>query len=81
MNDEFRFVVRSSPGGGRRKSESAAAMKSALETFSIHYLPGDDDIDVTLETLEVEEGAKKAVTQKYLDIRDGGLVVSLFEPT
>ena len=63
VNDEFRFVVRSRAGG-----ESAASMKSALETFSIHYLPGDDDIDVTLETLEVEEGAKKTVTQKYLDI-------------
>ena len=30
---------------------------------------GDSDVDVTLETLEVEEGAQKAITNKYLDIR------------
>ena len=71
VNDEFRFVVR---GRARRKSGGGgaadAAMVSAVETFSVIYQPGDDDVDVTLESLEVEEGAKKAVTEKYLNIRD-----------
>ena len=66
VSDEFRFVVR---GRARRKSGDAA-MVSAVETFSVIYQPGDDDVDVTLESLEVEEGAKKAVTEKYLNIRD-----------
>ena len=79
LNDEFRFVVRGRAAeGGRRgggagavASASAAAMVSAVQTFSVIYLAGDDDVDVNLETLEVEEGAKKAISEKYLNIRDG----------
>ena len=86
VNDEFRFVVR---GRARRRAEGgssrggggvAAAMVSAVQTFSVHYLPGDDDVDVTLESLEVEEGAKKAVTEKYLNIRDNShLVITCYQ--
>ena len=71
VSDEFRFVVRGRArrGTGGRSGDDAAAMVSAVQTFSVHYLPGDDDVDVTMESLEVEEGAKKAVTEKYLNIR------------
>ena len=50
-------------------------MVSAVQTFSVIYVAGDDDVDVNLETLEVEEGAKKAISEKYLNIRDGRLTL------
>ncbi len=58
VEDHFTFVVQTERG-----------LKSALQTFKVHYVPGDADVDITLESLEVEEGAKKAITNKYLDIR------------
>ena len=79
VNDGFRFVVRGkarrrskggSSSGGGGGGGTAATMVSAVQTFSVIYLPGDDDVDISLESLEVEEGAKKAVTEKYLNIRD-----------
>ncbi len=36
------------------------------------YIPGDSNVDVTLETLEVEEGGSRAVTERHLSIRWGG---------
>jgi hypothetical protein len=58
VEDQFTFVVQTGRG-----------LKSAVQTLQIHHIPGDADVDITLESLEVEEGAKKAVTNKYLDIR------------
>ena len=86
LNDEFRFVVRGRAaegsgrgglrgGGAGAFAASAAAMVSAVQTFSVIYVAGDDDVDVNLETLEVEEGAKKAISEKYLNIRDGRLTL------
>ena len=34
--------------------------------FRVHYVPGDLDVDITLERLEVEEGSKRTITPKYL---------------
>ena len=62
-------------GGTGAAAASAAAMVSAVQTFSVIYVAGDDDVDVNLETLEVEEGAKKAISEKYLNIRDGHLTL------
>ena len=82
LNDEFRFVVRGraaegSGRGGGAGASAAVAMVSAVQTFSVIYVAGDDDVDVNLETLEVEEGAKKAISEKYLNIRDGRLILEL----
>ena len=62
-------------GGAGAAVASAAAMVSAVQTFSVIYVAGDDDVDVSLETLEVEEGAKKAISEKYLNIRDERLTL------
>ena len=61
--------------GGITAASASAAMVSAVQTFSVIYVAGDDDVDVNLETLEVEEGAKKAISEKYLNIRDGHLTL------
>ena len=56
INDEFTFVVRT------------AEQKSAEQIFKISHVPGDTDVEITLERLEVEEGSKKALTEKYLRV-------------
>ena len=40
-----------------------------MQTFTISYSPGDTSVDITLESCEVEEGGRKVITNKYLDIR------------
>ena len=42
---------------------------SDLQTFDIFYSPGDTSVDITLESCEVEEGGRKTITNKYLNIR------------
>ncbi len=38
--------------------------KSAEQRFEITYVPGDASVDVVLETLEVEEGGKRPITER-----------------
>lgn len=59
IDDSFAFVV----------TTASTEQKSAEQTFRIHHVPGQDDVEITLERLEVEEGAKKAITKRYLEIR------------
>ncbi len=40
-----------------------------LTRFEVHYVPGDANVDITLETLEVEEGGGRAITPRHLSIR------------
>ncbi len=44
-------------------------VRSAVEHFKLHYVPGDTTVDITLERLEVEEGARRTISKKYLDMR------------
>ena len=64
VDDAFTFFVRT--------ASSASEQKSALQTFRINYVPGDSDVEITLELLEVDEGGKKAITERYLNIRGTG---------
>ena len=42
--------------------------KNVSFLFRIHHVPGDLDVSITLERLEVEEGSKRTISQKYLFI-------------
>eukprot|EP00094_Tigriopus_californicus_P012169 TCALIF_11761-PA protein Name:"Similar to CSPG4 Chondroitin sulfate proteoglycan 4 (Homo sapiens)" AED:0.07 eAED:0.06 QI:0/0.64/0.33/0.86/1/1/15/679/2482 len=57
LDDNFSFVVQT------------VEQKSAIQMFHLHYVPGDADVEITLERLEVDEGGKKAITPKYLNIK------------
>ena len=57
LDDSFTFVVQTSE------------QKSAIQTFHLRHVPGDADVDIDLERLEVEEGGKKTVTTKYIRIQ------------
>ena len=57
IHDKFSFTV------------STPKQVSDPQTFDIFYSPGDTSVDITLESCEVEEGGRKVITNKYLDIR------------
>ena len=69
LDDAFTFVVQTSD------------QKSAVQKFVIHHIPGDTDVDITLGRLEVEEGAKKAITAKYLNIQASDIKHFVFNVT
>jgi len=71
VDDHFTFVVRTKEAG----------QKSAEQRFNLHYVPGDTDVDVQLETLEVEEGGSRTLTNKYLSIKAAGIHTVLFNVT
>ena len=54
---------------------------SAVQAFRIHHVPGDTDVDITLERLEVEEGAKRIISKKYLYIRASDIRHFVFNVT
>ncbi len=56
VDDYFTFIVQTKD------------QKSAEQRFDIHYFPGDSNVDINLETLEVEEGGKRAITRRHLSI-------------
>ena len=57
IHDKFSFTV------------ATPKQVSEPQTFDIFYSPGDTSVDITLESCEVEEGGKKTISNKYLDIR------------
>lgn len=57
IHDKFAFTV------------STPKQVSDPQSFDIFYSPGDTSVDITLESCEVEEGGRKVITNKYLDIR------------
>ena len=57
IHDKFSFTV------------STPKQVSETQTFDIFYSPGDTSVDITLESCDVEEGGKKVISNKYLDIR------------
>lgn len=57
VQDQFTFQV------------STPNQMSNVQIFSISYLPGDTSVDITLEGIEVEEGGRKVISNKYLEIR------------
>lgn len=57
VEDSFSFVVR------------VGEQTSALQTFSIEHVPGNEDVEIKLERLEVEEGGRKTISQRYLHFR------------
>nr|XP_040572532.1 chondroitin sulfate proteoglycan 4-like [Lepeophtheirus salmonis] len=59
VNDSFTFDVR---------HVSVEGSRSDIQVFEIYHVPGDSEVEITLERLEVEEGGKKTITQKYLNI-------------
>ena len=54
---------------------------SSVQAFRIHHVPGDTDVDITLERLEVEEGAKRIISKKYLFIRASDMRHFVFNVT
>ena len=54
---------------------------SSVETFRIHHVPGDMDVDITLERLEVEEGSKRTISSKYLFVKATDIRHFLFNVT
>ena len=54
---------------------------SSVQAFRIHHVPGDTDVDITLERLEVEEGAKRIISKKYLFIRASNIRHFVFNVT
>ena len=56
---------------------------SNTQTFEIFYSPGDTSVDITLESCEVEEGGRKVISTKYLEIRSldyGQFAYNVTEP-
>lgn len=71
IHDKFSFTV------------STPKQTSEPQTFNIYYSPGDTSVDITLESCEVEEGGRKIITNKYLDIRTldfGSFVYNISQP-
>ncbi len=60
IRDQFSFVV------------STPKQTSDVQVFEITYSPGDTSVDITLESCDVEEGGRKVITTKYLEIRSLG---------
>ena len=47
----------------------------------MHYVPGDTTVDITLERLEVEEGARRTISKKYLNVVAPDIVHFVFNIT
>ena len=69
IDDSFTFRV------------STVDQTSNVQAFRIHHVPGDTDVDITLERLEVEEGAKRIISKKYLFIRASDIRHFVFNVT
>ena len=54
---------------------------SGIEKFSLFYVPGDTNVDITLERLEVEEGSKRTISKRYLYVHSVGIKHFLFNVT
>ena len=54
---------------------------SGIEKFSVFYVPGDTNVDITLERLEVEEGSKRTISKRYLYVHSIGIQHFLFNVT
>jgi hypothetical protein len=54
---------------------------SGVEKFSVFYVPGDTNVDITLERLEVEEGSKRTLSKRYLFVHSVGIKHFLFNVT
>lgn len=52
-----------------------------METFKLHYVPGDTTVDIILERLEVEEGARRTISKKYLNVRAPDILHFIFNVT
>ena len=57
IQDQFSFEV------------STPKQTSNIQVFEVSYSPGDTSVDITLEGCEVEEGGRKIISNKYLEIR------------
>ena len=57
LQDSFSFEV------------STPKQTSNIQIFEISYSPGDTSVDITLEGCEVEEGGRKVISNKHLEIR------------
>ena len=57
IQDNFSFEV------------STPKQTSNIQVFDISYSPGDTSVDITLEGCEVEEGGRKVISNKHLEIR------------
>ena len=55
--------------------------QSSEERFKLHYVPGDTTVDITLERLEVEEGARRTISKKYLNVEAPDIVHFVFNIT
>ena len=74
VRDSFTFVVRTADQVRRTLFPNSIShvyfvvfilfQKSAEQRFEITYVPGDASVDVVLETLEVEEGGKRPITER-----------------
>ena len=69
VDDSFTFRV------------STVDQTTSVQAFRVHHVPGDTDIDITLERLEVEEGAKRIISKKYLFIRASDMRHFVFNVT
>ena len=62
-------------------SQKNIFFQSAEEQFKLHYVPGDTTVDITLERLEVEEGARRTISKKYLNVMAPDIVHFVFNIT
>ena len=69
MEDSFSFRV------------TTREQSSGTEKFSLFYIPGDTNVDITLERLEVEEGSKRTISKRYLFVHSIGIKHFLFNVT
>ena len=56
-------------------------LQSAEERFKLHYVPGDTTVDITLERLEVEEGARRTISKKLLNVVAPDIIHFVFNIT
>ena len=52
---------------------------SDVQVFELTYSPGDTSVDITLESCDVEEGGRKVITNKYLEMRSLGTPAEYIE--
>ena len=69
IDDSFTFKV------------STPEQTTQVQTFRLHHIPGDTNVDITLERLEVEEGSKRTISSKYLNVRASDIRHFLFNIT
>ena len=67
IRDQFSFVV------------STPKQMSDVQVFELTYSPGDTSVDITLESCDVEEGGRKVITNKYLEMRSLGTPAEYIE--